>query len=167
MRLGGNRISGCFRLAAEMGLAIGGGFDLELGLSTFLRPGLQVARCRRLTFLDSLRSPFGPACGCYSASLRLICAKKSKQKKAHPAYGPAFRCATLRVRSLHRRSEGTLRWAIHGPAQLSALASCVALPPASMQSSRHPCRSTPYTPTPLTLLTGLVVRASRKIFQFS
>jgi REP element-mobilizing transposase RayT len=42
--------------------------------------------------LDSLRSPFGPACGCYSAPLRIsLLAQKVTKEKARPASG--FRCA--------------------------------------------------------------------------
>ena len=67
--------------------------------------------------------------------------KKVTKEEGPPASGPALRCATLRVRSLHRRSRGTLRRAVPGPSQLS----------------RHPCRSTPSTPTPLTLLTGFTL----------
>ena len=65
-------------------------------------------------------------------------AKKSKQKKARPNIRPG---ALRRVPSLHRRSRGTLRRAIHGASQLS----------------RHPCRSTPSTAIPLTLLKGRLV----------
>jgi hypothetical protein len=56
------------------------------------------------------------------------CKEEVTKTKAHLASGPG--CA--RVPSLHRRSRGTLRRAIPGPSQLSALASCAALPPASM-----------------------------------
>jgi hypothetical protein len=56
-------------------------------------------------------------------------------KNACPTIRP---CASLRVRSLHRRSRGTPRRAIPGPSRLS----------------RHPCRSTPSTTIPLTLLKG-------------
>jgi len=53
--------------------------------------------------LDSLRSPFGPACGCYSASLRFsLLAQKVTKEKTRPASG--FRCAKLP--SLRRCSEG-------------------------------------------------------------
>ncbi len=72
-------------------------------------------------------------------------ARRSHQEETHPTSGPAR--FARRVRSLHRRSRGTLRRAFPGPSQLS----------------RHPCRSTPSTPIPLTLLTGLSVRASRMI----
>ena len=107
-------------------------------------------------------------CALHGASLSL-CARKEKvsKEKARPASGPSLRFATFRVRSLHRCSRGTPRRAVPGPSQLSALASCVALSPASMQSSRHPCRSTPSTPIPLTLLTGLLVRADRLHLSFS
>ena len=83
-------------------------------------------------------------CALHGASLSL-CARKEKvsKEKTHPTYGPAFRFAAFRVRSLHRHSRGSLRRADLGPSQLS----------------RHPCRSTPYTPIPLTLLTGLPARA--------
>ena len=59
-------------------------------------------------------------------------------KKACPAIRPY---ASLRIRSLHRRSRGTPRRAIPGPSRLS----------------RHPCRSTPSTTIPLTLLKGPLV----------
>src|SRR5690606_17231183 len=39
--------------------------------------------------LDSLRSPFGPACGCYSASLRCSCLAKKKEPKRRPPRHPA------------------------------------------------------------------------------
>jgi hypothetical protein len=42
--------------------------------------------------LDSLRSPFGPACGCYSASLRIsLLAQKVTKEKARPASGSGLR----------------------------------------------------------------------------
>ena len=42
--------------------------------------------------LDSLRLPFGPACGCYYASLRIsLLAQKVTKEKARPA--SEFRCA--------------------------------------------------------------------------
>ncbi len=56
-------------------------------------------------------------------------------KNACPAIRP---CASLRVRSLHRRSRGARRRAILGPSRLS----------------RHPCRSTPSATIPLALLKG-------------
>ncbi len=59
-------------------------------------------------------------------------------KRACPAIRPS---ASLRVRSLHRRSRDTPRRAIPGPSRLS----------------RHPCRSTPSTTIPLTLLKGRLV----------
>ena len=74
-------------------------------------------------------------------------ARRSNQEETHPTSGPG-RCAP-RVRSLHRCSRGPLRRAVHGPSQLS----------------RHPCRSTPYTPIPLTLLTGLSVRAHKQLWR--
>jgi hypothetical protein len=46
------------------------------------------------------------------------------------------------------------RRVILGPSRFSARASCFALPPVSMQSSRHACRSTPYATIPLGLLMG-------------
>ena len=64
--------------------------------------------------------------------------KKVTKEEGPPTYGPALRCAALRVRSFHRRSMGTLRRAVPGPSQLS----------------RHPCRSTPSAPILLTLLMG-------------
>jgi hypothetical protein len=59
-------------------------------------------------------------------------------KRSCPCMRP---CASLRVRSLHRHSRGTPRRAIPGPSRLS----------------RHPCRSTPSTAIPLTLLKGRLV----------
>ena len=76
-------------------------------------------------------------------------ARRSNQEETHPTSGPE-RCAPG-VRSLHRCSRGPLRRAVHGPSQLS----------------RHPCRSTPYTPIPLTLLTGLLARACRRLLEHS
>ena len=67
--------------------------------------------------------------------------RESKQRESAPDIRPEPVLRLFRVRSLHRRSGGTLRRALHGPAQLS----------------RHPCRSTPSTPTPLTLLTGFTL----------
>ncbi len=66
-----------------------------------------------------------------------LCKEKVTKEKAPPTFGPG-RCAPG-VRSLHRRSRGSQRWAVHGPAQLS----------------RHPCRSTPSSTTTFTLLKGL------------
>ena len=68
-------------------------------------------------------------------------ARRSNQEETHPTSGPE-RCAPG-VRLLHRRSWGTSRRDILVPSRLS----------------RHPCRSTPSAPIPLTLLTGLSVRA--------
>ena len=78
-----------------------------------------------------------------SLCLRIAARRKEKvsKEKTHPTSGPER--SAPGVRSLHRRSRGPLRRAVHGPSQLS----------------RHPCRSTPYTPIPLALLTGLLVRA--------
>ena len=86
-------------------------------------------------------------------ALLSLCARKEKvsKEKARPTSGPAFRFATCRVRSLHRRSTGTARRDILVPSRLS----------------RHPCRSTPSTPIPLTLLTGLSVSAYRQLLRSS
>ncbi len=65
-------------------------------------------------------------------------------KRSCPCMRP---CASLRVRSLHRHSRGTPRRAIPGPSRLS----------------RHPCRSTPSTAIPLTLLKGAVGVACRSV----
>jgi len=73
---------------------------------------------------------------------------------AHPAGQPSAVTSLRSVSSFHHCFRGPPRRAILGPSRLSARASCVALPPASMQSSRHPCRSTPYTTIPLGLLMG-------------
>lgn len=86
-------------------------------------PGIRVL----LREPDSLRSPFGPAYGCYFASLRF--------PPPMPLRRPAYK---------GRR----------GPLSLSAWASCVALTPASMQSSSHPRGSSPSETPPLGLLTG-------------
>jgi hypothetical protein len=69
----------------------------------------------------------------YGGSLLAVAPKVSKRSCPMPAAVTPLRS----VSSLHHCSVGTLRRAICGPTQLSALASCVALPPASMQSSRH------------------------------
>lgn len=46
--------------------------------------------------LDSLRSPFGPACGCYSAALRFsLLAQKVTKEKARPTSG--FRGSSRRA----------------------------------------------------------------------
>ena len=91
-----------------------------------------------------LRFPRRGTIGCalHGALLFFVCAKKSKQKKAHPCIRP---CASLRVRSLHRCSRGRLTRAILGPLSLS----------------RHPCRSTPYAAIPLTLLKGNLLLPAR------
>src|SRR5690606_19891946 len=68
-------------------------------------------------------------------SLSLVWPRESNQREGHPIIRPY---ASLRVRSLHRCSRGTSRRAVPGPSRLS----------------RHPCRSTPYTTIPLTLLKG-------------
>ena len=68
-------------------------------------------------------------------------------KRACPAIRPY---ASLRVRSLHRRSRGARRRAILGPSSLS----------------RHPCRSTPSTTIPLTLLKGRLVLPDSSAFLF-
>jgi hypothetical protein len=76
----------------------------------------------------------------------LFAQRESKQRENAPGIRP---CASRRVRSLHRRSRSPLRRALHGPAQLS----------------RHPCRSTPSTPTPLTLLTGSFSPCNSKVIR--
>ena len=63
---------------------------------------------------------------------------RPRQKEPKGLAPPSGPCASLRVRSLHRRSRGPARRAIPGPSRLS----------------RHPCRSTPSTTIPLTLLKG-------------
>ncbi|VXB97352.1 hypothetical protein PSEUDO8AS_40343 [Pseudomonas sp. 8AS] len=68
-------------------------------------------------------------------SLFFVCAKKSKQKKAHPGIRP---CASLRVPSFRCHSGGRLTRAIPGPLSLSP----------------HPCGSSPCATPPLGLLTG-------------
>jgi len=80
-------------------------------------------------------------CASHGASLFLVWPRKSNQKEGHPGIRPF---AARRVPSLHRHSRGTLRRAIHGPAQLS----------------RHPCRSTPSTATTFGLLTGTWARVA-------
>jgi len=84
---------------------------------------------------------WNPGCASHGASLFLVWPRKSNQKEGHPGIRPF---AARRVPSLHRYSRGTLRRAIHGPAQLS----------------RHPCRSTPSTATTFGLLTGTWVRVA-------
>ncbi len=74
-------------------------------------------------------------------------AKKSKQKKATPASGPALRYAAIRVRSLHRHSRGRRTRAVPGPLRLTP----------------HPCGAPPCTPIPLTLLMGVL---DRVLFKF-
>jgi hypothetical protein len=83
--------------------------------------------------VDSLRSPFGPACGCYSASLRFALtaanfwqspgrpAPPKVSKRSCPMHPSRLRrLDSLRcVSSLHHCSVGTLRRAILGPTQLS------------------------------------------------
>ena len=84
---------------------------------------------------------WNPGCASHGASLFLVWPRKSNQKEGHPSIRPF---AARRVPSLHRHSRGTLRRAIHGPAQLS----------------RHPCRSTPSTATTFGLLRGTWVRVA-------
>ena len=71
----------------------------------------------------------------------LFAQRESKQRESAPDIRPQALCTwgSLAQSVL----QGPLRRAVHGPSQLS----------------RHPCRSTPYTPIPLTLLTGLLDRA--------
>ena len=83
----------------------------------------------RCSFACLLKHQFRPA-GRVTFSSR----RKSNQKRLPPTSGPA--CGG--VPSLHHYSRGTPRRAIPGPSRLS----------------RHPCRSTPYTTIPLSLLTG-------------
>ena len=86
--------------------------------------------------LASLRSPFGPACGRYSALLRSSCwPRENNQREGHPgiqvrpaARPPSFRC----------RSGGRLTMAVPGPLSLSL----------------HPCSSSPCATPTLGLLTG-------------
>jgi hypothetical protein len=59
-------------------------------------------------------------------------------KTVCPSFGPALRCAPLRVPSLRRCSTGPPRWAIHGLTGLS----------------RHPCRETCCATPALGLLKG-------------
>jgi hypothetical protein len=113
----------------------------------------------RAPHLDSLRSPFGPACGCYCASLRFFaCPRKVCQRRAprhpgfatrnlirfaHPAGQPAAVTPLRCVSSLRCRSGGRLTWAVPGPLSLSP----------------HPCGSLPYATPPLGLLKGTGSRA--------
>jgi len=96
--------------------------------------------------LDSLRSPFGPAFGCYSATLRISClARESNQREDHPdiRVWPA-----ARLPSLQCCSGGRLHpW----PFMRGHLA-----------LSPHPCGSSPYATPPLGLLTGIGVRVARR-----
>ena len=73
---------------------------------------------------------------------------------AHPSGQPAAVTPLRSVSSLHHCSRGRRTRAVPGPLRLSARASCFALPPASMQSSPHPCGSLPCTTIPLGLLNG-------------
>jgi len=92
--------------------------------------------CRR----SALSSARATGCASHGALLFFARAKKSKQEKARPCIRP---CATRRVRSLPRRFRGRLTRAIQGP--LSGDASVL---------SPHPCGSSPYATSPLSLLTG-------------
>src|SRR5690606_19467592 len=60
--------------------------------------------------LDSLRSPFGPACGCYSASLRIsLLAEKVTKEKARTTSGPGYAgVPSLRCRSGDRHEGASL-----------------------------------------------------------
>jgi len=53
---------------------------------------LHPARLRRV---DSLRSPYGPACGCYCASLRFLVTDRSHALRGN-AFGDALRPASSR-----------------------------------------------------------------------
>ena len=113
----------------------------------------------RAPHLDSLRSPFGPACGCYCAALRFFaCPRKVCQRRAprhpgfatrnlirfaHPAGQPAAVTPLRCVSSLRCCSGGRLTWAIPGPLSLSP----------------YPCGSSPYATPPLGLLKGIGSRA--------
>ncbi|GBC55410.1 hypothetical protein PSNTI_08650 [Stutzerimonas stutzeri] len=72
----------------------------------------------------------------------LFSVAKKVSKNACPRIRPV---ASLRVRSLRRRSEGRRTRALHGPLRLS----------------RHPCRSPLSTTAPLTLLKGRLVPPAR------
>ena len=92
---------------------------------------------RRATyFLDSLRSPFGPACGCYFASLRLLVQRKLG-KETHPGIlRRSTSCIHAVVPPVLFR--GSSRRAIHGPSFLIW----------------HPCQMPLCTAPALGLLTG-------------
>jgi hypothetical protein len=65
-------------------------------------PHASGSRCARL---DSLRSPFGPACGCYSATLRLLTESLFQRPgpKGHPwPVGPF--AASMRLNLLRKKS---------------------------------------------------------------
>ncbi len=115
------------------------GIDLAPDLHAFRGTGLQISPCTASDFF-------------------LLRGKKKRTR--HPAprasrtgYVTRFAQPTavtpLRYVSLHRRSRGPLRWAVHGPAQLSS----------------HRFDSTPSTPITLTLLTGLPVGACLNVIR--
>src|SRR5690625_3067007 len=65
------------RRALLAALALRASLRLLLRFATFTRcarPSGQPAAVTSLRYVYSLRSPFGPACGCYCASLRLLAA---------------------------------------------------------------------------------------------
>src|SRR5690625_2702047 len=70
---------GCYFASLRLlaALALRASLRLLLRFATFTRcarPSGQPAAVTALRFVYSLRSPFGPACGCYCAALRLLAA---------------------------------------------------------------------------------------------
>ena len=89
-------------------------------------------------------------CAWHGASRSLAWPGESNPREGHPGIRVLLRETAL--------SPVPLRGAVYkvrrGPLSLSAWASCVALTPASMQSSPHPCGSSPSETPALGLLTG-------------
>ena len=86
--------------------------------------------------LDSLRSPCGPACGCYYASLRFFACAKKVSKETHPC----IRARRPRP-ALHHRSRGTTGCGppTKGrPWPITALAASMPLNPFHGDSTRPP-----------------------------
>ena len=80
---------------------------------------VQVAPRRPPYFLDSLRSPFGPAFGCYSAALRLLVQSKVSKRNTplHPgrAAHDFPHCGTVPMAPmLQRGSLACRRWSVEG-----------------------------------------------------
>ncbi len=87
--------------------------------------------------LDSHRSPFGPACGCCSASLRIVARRESSQRESAP---------DIRGRPLGGQTSFAL------VAGLGAFSRRGASAPSLL--ARRPCLASPCATPPLGLLTG-------------